>query len=295
MNLYSNGLPYTDGVTDNIESGIKRVDNRTATVWVIDGGLGQGKTTMATHLVDYHNKIKGLPPMDIRGPQYAMGGLEFEEKIEVCFEQKLPCIVYDESADYNRKGAMTKFNSMLNRIFQTVRGYNCVIIMVLPCFVVLDSDLYTNDIVQGLFHLYGKKQGCYGNFKLYDQHSMMYMKRVVQKTRDPKAVYNFTIPNLVGHFKDLEKERSDLLDTVGMDKKRKIKNQARIDYEGLLSYDTLAKKLFRSVDRIRKIINLLKIQPIRTIKRVKYFSSDTVNILVDHIELMKQKDYKEKE
>jgi hypothetical protein len=115
------------------------------------------------------------------------------------------------------------------------------------------------------------------------------MKRVVQKTKDPKAVYNFTIPNLLGHFKDLEEDRSKLLDVIGMDKKRKIKNQARIDYEGLLSYLDLSKKLFRSVDRIRRLINELKVQPIRIIKKVKYFGPDTLSLLADHVELIKIK------
>lgn len=292
-NLYDNGFPFTDGVAINLEDCYERIKNKTASLIVIDGGLGQGKTTFMIHCLDHINKINGLPPVDIAGCQFAMGGLEFEDKLEECFKKGFHCIGYDEGGDFNRKGALTKFNQLLNRIFQTIRAYNCVVFIALPCFLVLDTDLYTNDIVQGIFHLHNKKQGKYGDFKLYDLHTALYMKKIAKDHSNPLMVYNRVVPNLEGHFKDLEISRSIQLDKVGMSKKRSIKGKARIQYEGLLHYADLANKLFKSVDWCRRAVSSLKIKPVKEINRVKYFSPEVLNLLADHNEMSREAKNKE--
>ena len=287
-NLYSNGLPFTDGVKENLEDFDAKVKNKTGALIVIDGGLGQGKTTFMIECMDYINKINGLPPIDLKGCQFSMGGLEFEDNIEKCFKQGLPCIGYDEAGDFNRRGALSKINSLLNRVFQTVRAYNCVVFIVLPCFLVLDMDLYTNDIVQGLFHLHNKQQGKYGDFKLYDMHTMLYMKKIAKDHSNPMMCYNKVIPNMQGHFKDLGEERSKLLDEIGMAKKRQLKNKARIAYEGLLTYFDISNKVGKSMDWCRRLASELKIKPVKEVNKVKYFHADSLNLFIDHIDMLRE-------
>jgi hypothetical protein len=303
--LYDNGLPFSSGkdketgkdiIAMNLEDFAERVKNKTASLIVIDGGLGQGKTTLLVHFVNYINSIHGLPRMKMSkdNPQFAMGGLDFEEKVEKCFEQKLPAIGYDEAADFNRKAAMTKFNAMMNRIFQTIRAYNCTVIMALPCFKVLDSDLFTNDIVQGLFHIDNKKQAKYeedgslisighADIKMYDVHSMLYIKWLMGKLYNPMTAYAYAVPNITGQFKDLPREESIALDKIGMTMKRGIKGNERIKVEGLMGYPEIARKIGRSVGWVRHSANRLHIKPAKMVGQKAFFDKSSFEAIANAV------------
>ena len=115
------------------------------------------------------------------------------------------------------------------------------------------------------------------------------MKKIAKEHSNPLMVYNRVVENLHGYFKDIDSNRSIDLDKIGMNKKRNLKNKARIQYEGLLNYVDLSNKLFKSVDWTRRAVSGLKIKHTKEVNRIKYFNPDVVNILSDHIEAGKTK------
>ena len=61
-----NELPFSEVLAWNLDTLDDRIFrmNKAALI-VLDGGVGEGKTTLAVHCVDYINKKHGLPEMDI--------------------------------------------------------------------------------------------------------------------------------------------------------------------------------------------------------------------------------------
>ena len=110
--LYDNGLPFSQVLADNIDKLLLRIHHKKVAVILIEGGLGEGKTTLITHILDYINKKSGLPELalDKDEPQLAVGGLQFLRKLRVCISLKLPAEGYDEAGDFSKRGALTGFN-----------------------------------------------------------------------------------------------------------------------------------------------------------------------------------------
>jgi len=169
--LYKNGLPFSDILSENIKDLQDRVHSRKASLVIVDGGVGEGKTTLVIHILDYINKINKLPPIDIKGPQLAVGGVDFLRKMRTCHEDKLPCVGYDEAGDFSRRGSLTQFNAMINRTFETFRAFRCIVVMALPTFNVLDQDLIDKNIPRLFLHLKDRGKN-YGNFEGYSLYRL---------------------------------------------------------------------------------------------------------------------------
>lgn len=286
-NLYDHGLPFSEILAENLKDINKRVQNKKASMILIDGGVGEGKTTLMVEILDYLNKINALPEMDIEtdkgnaGPQLAMGGVEFLKKLRICFDNKLPAIGYDEAGDFSKRGALTKFNAMLNRTFETFRAFKCIVIISLPCFDVLDGQLFDNQIPRCLIHL-NNRSGTQGNFDVYGLDEMNWIRYWMTKWPKHKTkAYAKVIPNYRGHFLDISQARSKKLDFVSTTNKLKILRKSEVKIEGLLSYPELAQKVDRSVVWVRKAIKDLGIKHKRTIEKAKYFEPHVVNQLAE--------------
>lgn len=286
-NLYPHGHAFSEILATNLKDIVKRVDNKKASMILIDGGVGEGKTTLVIEIVDYINKINGHPEMLIEnekgdaGTQLAMGGVEFLKKLRICFDQKLPCVSYDEAGDFSKRGSLTKFNAMLNRTFETFRAFKCVVIISLPCFDVLDGQLFDNQIPRCLIHL-NNRSSKQGNFDVYGLDEMNWIRYWMTKWPKHKAkAYGKVIPNYRGHFLDISPARSKKLDLVSTKTKLNILRKSEIKIEGLLSYPEIAQKVDRSVVWVRKAIADLSIKHKRVVDRSKYFEPDVVNQLCE--------------
>jgi hypothetical protein len=286
---YENGLPFSSILATNLDELAKRISNKKAALIIIDGGVGEGKTTMLINVLDYFNKINGFPPVDISGAQLAMGGADFLKKMRVCFDNKYPCIGYDEAGDFNKRGSLSGFNSMLNRTFETFRAFKCIVVLSLPNFGVLDNQLFDNRIPRMLIHLYDRNQS-YGNFDCYDIMSMEWLRYWFQKSPIKSYAWKKVHPNFYGHFKDLDSERSNELDRVSTKNKMAILRKSEIKIEGLMSYPEIATKLNHSIDWVRRAVSNLKIKPTRQIARVKYFNNDCLNLLSEHLDTVEVND-----
>lgn len=283
--LYENELPFSSGLDENLKDLQKRIELNKASLMIIDGGVGEGKTTLAVECGDYYNGLYGLPPLDFKR-QLARGGADFLQKLRVCFADGLPVCIYDESGDFNRRGALTAFNAMLNRTFETFRAFKVLVILVLPSFSVLDNDLFDKQIPRLLLHLDRRNEN-YGHYKGFSLYRMFYLKKKMEKFIVKPFAYSHVEPNFYGQFLDLTPARAKELDIISTKGKLSILKKAEIKIEGLVGYTEIAHKLGRSVIWCRIAINKLKIKPDRIIGMQRYFKDDIINILADLIEAKK--------
>jgi len=288
---YSNGLPFDKTLVKNLDAIYDRVKKqKKGAIMVIDGGVGEAKTTLSVHCADYLNKKAGFGEIDLTPSgciQLAMGGKDFVTKLKKCFEERLPVAVYDEAGDYSKRGSLTSFNAMLNRVFDTFRTYQIVVILVLPNFKVLDENLFDKGLPRGLLHCYDKQQGKYGNYSGYDHVRMQWIKHIMGKIRVKQQAYSIESPNFRGHFLDLSPERSHQLDMLSTAGKLDSLEKIGVKMDGLLTYQELSIRLQKSISWLRYTIRTLGIKATKKIGLVNYFTPDIVEALITHVDSVK--------
>jgi len=288
--LYANGLKFDGPLADNLDDLMKRVDNNKASLVILTGGIGEGKTTLLVEILDYINMKKGLPPISLDSkyhPQLGQGGLEFMQNLRVCFEQKLPCVGYDEAGDFSKRGSLTQFNSMLNRTFDTFRAFKCVVVIALPNFNILDGDLFDKNIPRLMLRLKGRSEK-YGNYSAYSLYKMDLLRSCMKSFKLKNYAWTKVWPNFKGHFLDIEPERSKQLDRLSTLSKLKILRKSEVRIEGLLTYPELATKLMKSIAWTRRATNNLGLKEDRIINKVKYFKPDVLDRLSDHLDYVSE-------
>lgn len=281
------GIPFNRKLAENLDAQIKRVKHKKASLLILDGHVGEGKTTLLVHILDYINKQYGLPPIDLEHknhPQLAMGGEEFTTYFRECFYKKLPCIGYDEAGDFNKRGALTRFNAMLNRTFETFRGFQIIVVLALPVFAVLDNNLFDLAIPRGLINV--RHRSMYsGKFYAYSLRSMSWLRYWYEKL--PKGqkhkMYMKVDSNFFGTWYDLEPERSKKLDILSTKGKLKILKKSEVKIAGLIGYAEIARKLNRSIIWVRQKVAEKKIKHARIIERAKYFNNEVLDQLSEYL------------
>jgi len=273
---YKNGLRFSSPLDQAMISLKKRIHSKKASMLIIDGGVGEGKTTLAVELAEYYQR----KPLNYTR-QYSMGGEHFQENLVKCYDSQEKVIIYDEAGDFNSRGAMTGFNKMLNRVFDTFRAFKILIILVLPSFSVLDKPLFDKNIPRLLVHCHSRTK--FGHFSAYSLYRMYYLKAKMKKYTVPSFAYNHTSPNFRGHFLDLDKEESKKLEKISMDGKKNIVNQNILENRGLVTYKQIARKLGRSEIWVKKKVNKLGLKEKTIYKRHKYFDKGLVLRLKDEI------------
>lgn len=276
------GTPFSNTViTDNLKEIDKRVRKKNlASVFLIDGGLGKGKTTTAVQMASW---IQGSP-IDFK-KQLALGGGELTEKLLICQKEKLPVLVYDEASDFNRRGALTKFNAEINRVFDVCRSFKVVIIIVLPCVVVLDKDLFNKGIVRAVFHVADKSK----NFNLcwaYSAYRACYLIRDLKDSKKNPVLgkaYLKTHPNFDFRTYDLTKERAKELEKFSNGAKLKVLRSTTVRLQGLSNMKQLAEQLGMSKGWVSLTIRTKKIACKAVYHRVKYFDSGAMMKLKGYI------------
>jgi energy-coupling factor transporter ATP-binding protein EcfA2 len=101
--LYDYGLPFSEILKENIDAQIERISNKKASLILIDGCIGSGKTTLAVHIADYVNKKSNLPEINLHKKEHhqlSLGGKEFTTFFRTCHKENLPICVYDEAGDF---------------------------------------------------------------------------------------------------------------------------------------------------------------------------------------------------
>lgn len=281
--LYDNGLPFTSGVharsgKDRLKYNLDQLEERRAnkkpTLIVVDGMSGEGKTTMCVHLLD---EIQGKK---VEFPEHIfMGGQAFMKGLRLCFLNKRIVALYTEAGDFSKKATLTRLVRTLDRVFETFRTFNIIVIIDLPYMPKLDTGIFEKGIPRMLVHCYGRKNT--GKFSVYDAERMLWLrarasdKRVVNKQK----IYELVQPNFRGHFKDLEPDRSKLLDRYSTAGKSDILEIAEITGENLMNYADLAGQLNRTHEWVRRQVSRLGLKPAKVWKGKNYFTEDALNAL----------------
>jgi len=276
--LYPNGLPFSQKLADNLADQVVRIKANKATMVLIDGAIGEGKTTLAVEVAEH---LEGRPI--VMSEQLAMGGADFAKKLKLCYQNGHGWIVYDEAGDFNKRGAVTRFNAMLNRVFETYRAFKVGVIMVMPSFNVLDNSLFEKAIPRLLLHCQDRTQ-TYGNFKGYSLYRMYFLREKMNKYTVKPYAYQQVEANFRGHFLDLEPKRSKELDKFSIDGKLDILELVEIQSEGLLSYKDLSIRLSRTIRWCRQKMTELKINHVKTYKKQKFFRPEVLDILADEMD-----------
>ena len=291
---YDTGLPFSFSLKLDLDDlRIRTLKHNKASMIIIDGLIGTGKTTLATHLADYLNggyekisdkKFKVLKEMLIDfKEQLALGGNDFAKKLNLCNDNGMPVLIYDEAGDFNSRGALTKFNSMVNRIFEVFRAFKVIVILCLPSFTSLDKSLFVKGIPRMLIHISYRNQE-YGDYSVYSLWHIHYildkMKKLVVKT----DAFRLTQPVKRGHFLDLPKERAKELDEISTKSKLETLEDVEIKIDGLFCYNDLAKRLGRSISWISKAMNKLHIPAKKVWKNRKYFDDNALEVLAEEID-----------
>lgn len=271
--LYDHGLPFSQMLAPNLEDTRARIKNRKASMIIIDGAIGSGKTTLATHVADY---FQGKPINLAK--QIGMGGEDFQEKFQICVDNGWIVVIYDEAGDFNKRGSLTKFNGMLNRLFETYRTFQILVILVLPNFNVLDKDLIDKGIPRMLIHA-ERTNLSYADFKLFSLTRMFYLRERMRKLTIPMQAYGQVSPNVYGHFLDLTPERSRQLDMLSTKGKKDILSTNVIANRGWLSIDDIANKLGKNRKYVSQKINSSNIKHVALHNRRKYFEAHVLEKL----------------
>lgn len=280
--VYDNGLPWTTGrrkdsevdklkfCLDKLQA---RVHNGKATLIIVDGGLGEGKTTMGVHLASYF--IGNSFSFD---DVLYMGGEKFLKGIKVCFENNLPVILYDESGDFDKRGSMSKLNKTLGRIFDIYRAFRIIVILILPSFFALDNSLFDKNIPRLLINCHGRTKR-QGNFRAYSLYRMHWLRERAKKCVVKSDAFRLVQPNFRGHFLNLSVARSKELDKYSTKGKLDVVDLVTIKQEGLVSYDEIALRSGLTKDTVQRKISKLGIKPSKIYKGKNYFSEEVIKHL----------------
>lgn len=275
---YEHGAPISEIMCLELDDAKNRIMNeRKASAILVDGGVGQGKTTLAVHLAEYYQD----KPL-VFDEQLAMGGKDFMEKMKVCYKKGHRVIIYDEAGDFSSKRSVTSFNHYLNRVFDVYRAFRILVIIVLPSFKHIDRGLLDKQIIRVLYHCQNRNKK-YGSIKAFDLWKMFFLKDRMNKLVVTPSAYALEKPVYYGQFLDLKPERMKELDRYTVSGKMDIVGDVQIKEEGLISTDDIIKKLPepRTKRWLYGKLKELNIKPTKKYKRKNYYHHTIVQQLTE--------------
>jgi len=273
---FKNGLPFNGKLPDELDNLKKRINENKASLIIVDGEIGMGKTTLAVEVADYHQ----VNEINLK-TQLGMGGEDFMRKLrDALDDKKLNVIVYDEAGDYAKRGFQSKLNKMLNRIFDTFRTFKILIILVLPMFVKLDKELFDKGIPRLLIHI-KERNDKWGKFGIYGAYRMSWLSYHMgnPKLINKKIAYNYVRPNSWGYFHNLSLKRARQLDKISTESKIGIFDDQMVIVDGLILTKDIARELGISISYCRNLIKRFECKPKRIVKNKKYYDKKVLNKL----------------
>lgn len=280
--VYPSGLYFSETLALNVKMAYDRVllENK-ASMIIIDGGVGEGKTTLAKEICDFLN---GSPVIlkDVMG----MGGVDFMVKMKNVYKAGGHLVIYDEAGDFDRRGAITKFNMFMNRVFDIYRAFKILPIVTLPCMNVFDGAIFDKKIPRLLIHTYNRNAE-YGNFKAWSLYRMLYVRHWMNKLIVKEKAYEIVSPNFHGHFKNLPPEMAKELSDFTIGGKFGVLEEAEIRQRGLLSIEEVAQKVGRSYVWTQRTIRGLGILPVKVYRNKKYFENYVLDRLLSIVGVQK--------
>lgn len=268
-----NGLPFDDSLIPSLQSVKDRIKLNKAAMIIIDGGVGEGKTTLACHIAEWYqpgwveNRSEEL---------LAMGGKAFLKSLDVSVKKKDRVVVYDEAGDFNSRGALTYFNQNLNRVFETYRQTQKLIILCLPDSSDIDRNLFKKRIPRMVINTYDRNDK-YGNYRVYSLWRAWYLHEKMKKLTVPPQAYSIVTPNLFGHFKDLDPEEREVIGKISMKGKRQIIQKSYLNQKGLIDIEEIGRRTGYSKASLYPKLRDLECE---SVGRKKYWDKSVVEKLL---------------
>jgi len=253
--VWSNGLKIDKTLDGNLDGSISRVRGKKASMLVIDGGVGEGKTTLGV-LCAMRIALKLKQSFDIK-EQVRQGGGDFLKGMDWCVKNKRSVIVYDEAGDFNTRASLTFFNQNMNRVFETYRALGIIVILCLPSFSDLDKSLMKKKIARMLVHCYSRTNS-YGNYRVYSLWRMWYVHAKFGKVTVPDDAFRMVSPNFFGRFKDLDPADRDTLEAHSIKGKKDIIRKGMLSERGLIDIKSIASRTGYSIETVRNFLNKTK-------------------------------------
>jgi len=254
---WGNGLKFDSTLALNLSASLTRIRNKKASLFYIDGGVGEGKTTLGVECAMYLAKELGQE-FDIKN-QVRQGGSDFLKGMDWNVKNKRNVIVYDEAGDFNTRASLTYFNQSMNRVFETYRALGIVVILCLPSFADVDTSLMKKLISRYLIHCYNRNNN-YGDYSVYSLWRMWYLKAKFKKRIVPTDAFRDVAPNFRGHFKDLDPEDSRLLEEHSVKGKKGIIQEGMLQERGLINIKAICSKTGFSKETIYRYIKKTKLK-----------------------------------
>ena len=254
---WSNGLKIDSTLDKNLDECIQRIRNKKASLIIIDGGVGEGKTTLGV-VCAKRLAVKLGQEFSILD-QVRQGGGDFLKGMDWATTNKRQVVVYDEAGDFNTRASLTYFNQSMNRVFETYRALGIIVILCLPSFADVDTSLMKKKISRMLIHCYARSNQ-YGNYKVYSLWRMWYLKQKFAKVTVPDDAFKFVSANFFGRFRDLDPKDSELLETHSIKGKKDIIRKGMLQERGMLPIKTIAHKTGYSIETIRRYIQRKKMK-----------------------------------
>lgn len=281
-------LPFGAALKRELITLKKRVlEENFAGLILLDGGVGQGKTTLAVHVADYLNE----KPIDFE-TQLAMGGADFQQKLGLCFKSGLHVIIYDEAGDFNRRSVLSRFNQELNRVFETYRAFKIIVILVLPSFADLDENMFKKQIPRFLLHCYGRNQS-YGKYALYSVLRTYTLKGMMKITTVKPMAFRKLRPNTYGKFLDLYPARcAELTKFSTMGKFQILQETAASSaaYRPFINLKEIMRKYGIGYNMAKDTIKKSNISTSHRVKNQNYFAREEIEKVFKNVNPMRFKD-----
>jgi len=275
---WANGLKIDSTLDKNLGECIQRIRNKKASLIIIDGGVGEGKTTLG--VVCAKSIAKKLGQEFSILDQVRQGGGDFLKGMDWATTHKRNVVVYDEAGDFNTRASLTYFNQSMNRVFETYRALGIIVILCLPSFADVDTSLMKKKISRMLVHCYARNNN-YGNYKVYSLWRMWYLKTKFAKVTVPDDAFKFVSANFFGRFRDLDPKDSDLLELHSIKGKKDIIRKGMLQERGLLPIKTIAHKTGYSIETIRRYIKRKKMKGEKYGATLYYHKEIIENIIVE--------------
>jgi len=267
--------------TNLIDEQVDRVENKKPSVIVIDGMHSGGKTTLTGHIGQYIES-KYDREFDYEN-QVGKGMDNFLERLKWCRENGRKIVVYDEAEDFDRKGAMSRFNRLLNKVFAVMRINKMVVIIVLGIVKKLEYEPIEKGLVRCLINVHGRT-GNYANIRLYDAGNIFYLMYLMQKYKNsgkaPMMAYSKTATFMRSRILRADSKDETLWDAIDLKDKNRIQDDASLATRGLIDIKTLAKESGYSISSLRTKFRSLKPEVVK-IGRKNYYYRSLINRLAD--------------
>lgn len=274
--LYDNGYSYTDPLPEWIERAGSLVREKKASIILVDGELGNGKSTLAVNMARQLDPGFKATEESYR-LRYTMGGRQFRDGFIRAFEGGAKVIVFDESgADYTSRGALSALNSQLNRVFQMSRQFGLVIFLVLPNIVLLDRQLFRIGAHRFTVHVHSSKANKYNSFRVFGREETIFLHNRLQDELNPRRAYfsPSILSNYDGNALPAPPAHQALIDKIGLE--YKVENIKALSAGTGLTLDEVSHKLDVSRITLNSYMNRLGIKSFKNPddRRVMMLSKD---------------------